>query len=170
MTDEFQIVVHTLRELDETEYCRTVHGYFVLLTEFRFLSTLYVLFDVLPILACLSKTFQEGKFNFSQIKPTLVRDSTPVVKLENGIEKEKYAEISKKPTDGKLQKARQLLSKYVNSLTRNIDKRLSDCLSAVNALVSLILLMHPIQPTLILRSMAPATLMCLQIIFIRMIS
>ena len=61
--------------------------------------------DVLPILACLSKTFQEGKFSFSQIKPsiryckaklnTLVRDSTPAVKLENEIEKEKYAEISK---------------------------------------------------------------------------
>ena len=99
----------------------------------------------LPILACLSKTFQEGKFNFSQIKPSitnckaklnaLVRDSTPVVELENEIEKEKYAEISKnvKPTDGKLQKARQLLSKYVNSLITNIDKRFSDCLGVVNA-------------------------------------
>ena len=38
-----------------------------------------------------------------------------------------------KPTDGKLQKARQLLSKYVNSLITNIDKRFSDCLGAVNA-------------------------------------
>ena len=64
-----------------------------------------------------------------------VRDSTPVVKLENEIEKEKYAEISKnfKPTDGKLQKARQLLSKYVNSLITNIDKRFSDCLGVLNA-------------------------------------
>ena len=127
MFDEFRVVVHTLRELDETEHCPTAHGYLVLLTEFRFLSTLYVLGDVVPILACLSKTLQEGKFNFSQIKPliryykanlnALVGDSTPVVKLENEIEKEKYEEISKnfKPTDGKLQKARQLLSKYVNS-------------------------------------------------------
>ena len=123
MIDEFQVVVHTLRELDETEHCSTAHGYLVLLTEFRFLTTLYVLGDVLPILACLSKTFQEGKFNFSQIKPSiryckaklnaLVRDSAPVVKLENEIGKEKYAEIPKnfKPTDGKLQKTRQLQSK-----------------------------------------------------------
>ena len=84
------VVVHTLRELDETEHCPTVNGYLVLPTQFRFLSTLYVLGDVLPILACLSKTFQEGKFNFSQIKPSvryckaklnaLVRDSTPVLK------------------------------------------------------------------------------------------
>ena len=97
MIDEFPVVVHTLCELDGSEYCPTAHGYLVLLTEFRFLSMLYVLGDVLPILACLSKTFQEGKFNFSQIKPSiryckaklnaLVRDSTPVVKLENEIEK-----------------------------------------------------------------------------------
>ena len=101
--------------------------------------------DVLPILTCLSKTFQEGKFNFFQIKPSIryckaklnafVRDSTPVVKLENEIEKEKYAEISKnfKPIDGKLQKARQLLSNYVNSLITKTDKRFSDCLGVVNA-------------------------------------
>ena len=105
MIDEFQVVVDTLRELDETEHCYTAYGYLALLTEFRFLSTLYVLGDVLPVFACLSKTFQEGKFNFSQIIPSiryckaklnaLVRDSTPVVKLENEIENEKYAEISK---------------------------------------------------------------------------
>ena len=98
----------------------------------------YVFVDVLPTLACLSKTFQEGKFNFSQIKPSklnpLVGDSTPVVKLENEIEKAKYDEISKnfKPTDGKLQKAYQLLSKNVNSLIPNIDKCFSDCLGVVN--------------------------------------
>ena len=27
MVDEFQVVVHTLRELDETEHCPTAHGY-----------------------------------------------------------------------------------------------------------------------------------------------
>ena len=56
-------------------------------------------------------------------------ETTPFVKLENEIEKDKYAEISKnfKPTDGKLQKAHQFLSKYVNSLITNIDKRFSDC-------------------------------------------
>ena len=64
MIDEFQVVVHILRELDETEHCPIAHGYLVLLTEFRLLSMLYVLGYVLPILACLSKTFQEGKFNF----------------------------------------------------------------------------------------------------------
>ena len=42
MTDEFQVVVHTLRELDKTEQCPTAHGYLVFLTEFRFLSTLYL--------------------------------------------------------------------------------------------------------------------------------
>ena len=57
LIDEFQVVVYTLRELDETKHCPTAHGYLVLLTEFRFLSTLYVLGDVLLILACLSKTF-----------------------------------------------------------------------------------------------------------------
>ena len=97
MIDEFQVVVHTLRELDETEHCPTAHGYLALLTEFRFLTTLYVLGDVLPILACLSKTFQKGKFNFSQIKPSiryckaklnvLLRDSTPVHKLEMKLRK-----------------------------------------------------------------------------------
>ena len=66
MIDKFQVVFRTLRELDETEHCPIAHGYLVLLTEFMFLSMLYVLCDVLPILACLSKTFQEGKFNFSQ--------------------------------------------------------------------------------------------------------
>ena len=72
MIDEFQVVVHTLHEFDETEHCHCrAHGYLVLLTVFRFLSTLYVLGDVLPILACLSKTSQEGKFNFSQIKPSI---------------------------------------------------------------------------------------------------
>ena len=40
--DEFQVAVHTLRELDETEHCPTAHGYLVLRTEFRFLSTLFV--------------------------------------------------------------------------------------------------------------------------------
>ena len=44
--DEFQVVVDTLCELDETEHCPTAHGYLVLLTEFWFLSTLYVLGDV----------------------------------------------------------------------------------------------------------------------------
>ena len=58
MTDEFQAVAHTLCELDETELCPTAHGYLVLLTKLRFLSTLYVLGDVLPTLAC-----------FHQIKP-----------------------------------------------------------------------------------------------------
>ena len=86
MTDDCQVVVHTLREFDETEHCPTVHDYLVLLTEYRFLSTLHELGDILPNLACLSKTFQGGKFNFSQRKPSiryykaklnaLVRDST----------------------------------------------------------------------------------------------
>ena len=94
MTGEFQVVVYTLRKLEETEHYPPAHGNFVLLTECRFLSTLG---DVLLILACLSKTFQEGKFNFSQIKPSiryfkaklnaLVRDSTPVVELEHEIHK-----------------------------------------------------------------------------------
>ena len=69
MIDEFQVVVHILSELAKTEHCPTAHGYLVLLPEFRFLCTLNVLGDVLLILACLSKTFQESKFNFSQIKP-----------------------------------------------------------------------------------------------------
>ena len=58
----------------------------------------------------------------------------------------------------------------MNSLITNIDKCFSDCLGVVNALGIFDPLDVPDSTDLILRSMAPATLMCLQIIFTRMIS
>ncbi len=49
-------------------------------------ATLYVLTDVLPVLSILSKTFQEGNVNFSQIAPSIIRT---VASLEAILEQNK---------------------------------------------------------------------------------
>lgn len=101
---------------------------------FNFISKIYILNSVLPILAELSRKFQKGEFCFSEIKPAV---KTTLSKLDNVLEtkqplKSLFEKIESDETFRELivgdceqtrKNAENFLKLYIKSLRKNIKRR-----------------------------------------------
>ena len=111
------------------------------------IAALYILTDVLPVLSLLSRTFQQGSINFSQIQPSI---EITVASLEAIPEQNKALSRLKSDfgeggrfhflssdisvTERVLERASTMQAKYVTKLVENIHNRFdSDAMSVVSA-------------------------------------
>ena len=123
----------------------TCHGLLLQMNNVHFLSILYVLKDVLPILDTLSKMFQQSTVNFSSLTPEFNRAKTaledvaakeaPIKEfMEDLKEGGKMAMLQYEPTEHQIKTMRNKLTKYVGALTRNIDDRFENTLPILASL------------------------------------
>ncbi|XP_052090898.1 zinc finger protein 862-like [Mytilus californianus] len=103
----------------------------------RFVTSIFILKEILPILAKLSKTFQAGTINYACIQPCIqeakdaLRDSsltekvkTAIVKETKGNERLGFLELT--PTEAQLKEATGKMAKYVEALRNNLDERFDE--------------------------------------------
>ena len=111
---------------------------------YKFVSTLYMLKEVLPLLATLSQVFQKGTLDFSHIAPSVAycksklnevkRNKAFLHRLHDDLQpggRLGTAEITITPH--KVSLAESLTEKYISALVKNIDARFGNCLPAVSA-------------------------------------
>ncbi|CAB3981372.1 Hypothetical predicted protein [Paramuricea clavata] len=117
----------------------TAIGLLKAVANIKFLSTVYLLHEVLPALSHLSKAFQKGNISFSAIHSAVLYTTDQLVEIAA---KQKSLESLKRDLeeDGKLASTeltlttssedylRNLTTKYVDSLTKNIENRFSESL------------------------------------------
>ncbi|KAK3745838.1 hypothetical protein QZH41_004302 [Actinostola sp. cb2023] len=110
----------------------------------KFLSTVYLLHEVLPALSHLSKAFQRGTISFSAIDPAIkytidqlreiATSQKPLEKLKKDLGEGGRLSISEvKLTSFNEQYLRNLTVKYVGSLTENIENRFAESLPVLSA-------------------------------------
>ena len=113
----------------------------------KFLGTLYILKCILPSLSKLSKIFQTGNIDFSQIEPSIqytidTNRRNFKIKTTSGRNEEKYTRIDGKLTmlthefkfsDADFKQLETLLTKYVTALKDNINSKFEDALSVLKA-------------------------------------
>jgi hypothetical protein len=107
------------------------------MTSVMFVRFIYILNDILPILAKISKVFQQGYFNFSSIQATLecaqaelqqlVDNMTPLTNLEKDIQSDgRLGLLALSLEDGTKTSLQHTQEYYVQSLIDNISKRFPD--------------------------------------------
>lgn len=134
---EYEALLYTLHMLDEAG-CATAHGLLGRMRDVKFLGTIYILRDVLPILSKLSKAFQAGSVNFSQIIPLVnstkaslqelldTNSNTPMKKF--ALDLESYTSISEDLKMSRLQadSLHNLQDQYIRALNENIERRFAE--------------------------------------------
>ena len=132
---EYEVILHTLSKLEKDDAAAC--GLLKKMKGLKFLGAIYILNDILPILADLSRLFQKDSLNFSVICPAinmtkdklkqLIEEDKPIESLRNDIDSftNMCAEINltKKDSD----ELTSLFKKYVDALIKNIDRRFEDC-------------------------------------------
>lgn len=78
----YEGILLTLQELDESNDV-TAGGFLKKMKTIKFIGVIYILNDILPVLSQLSKAFQKGTINFSQINPQV---NTVKQKLKSPLE------------------------------------------------------------------------------------
>ena len=134
LLSEFDALLQFLHRFADSQ--ATAAGLLKKLQNAKFVGTLYILGDVLPILSELSLTFQSRYLNFSQISPSIemaklrlskvLEDKSPLEKLERDIDS--HTAMSSEPTFPRnvYDQLEGLLRKYITSLVQNIDDRFAE--------------------------------------------
>ena len=134
LLSEFDALLQFLHRFVDSQ--ATAAGLLKKLQNAKFVGTLYILGDVLPILSELSLTFQSGYLNFSQISPSIemaklrlskvLEDKSPLEKLERDIDS--LTAMSSELTFPRnvYDQLEVLLRKYITSLVQNIDDRFAE--------------------------------------------
>lgn len=140
--EEYEILLHTLSSLEKNDAAAC--GLLKKLKTLKFLGVIYILRDILPILADLSRHFQRDSLNFSAISPlvqlakdklrSLLDGNKPIESLRSDIDSltNMCTEItmSKKDSD----ELSSLFKNYVNALIVNIERRFEDSSAVVSSL------------------------------------
>lgn len=103
----------------------------------RFGTSLFILKEILPILAKLSKTFQAGTINFSCIEPSIqeAKDALTETSLTEKVmttfvqetkENERLGFLEFMPTEAQIKEATGKMSNYVQALVSNLDDRFKE--------------------------------------------
>jgi hypothetical protein len=103
----------------------------------RFGTSLFILKEILPILAKLSKTFQGGTINFSCIEPSIqeAKDALTETNLTEKVmttfvqetkENERLGFLEFTPTEAQIKEATGKMSNYVQALVSNLDDRFKE--------------------------------------------
>ena len=141
LKQDYPAVLTTLKTLDEEHHDAAAKGLFMRLNTFKFIGTIYILNQVIPILDSVSKTFQKGSVTFSHIAPNVayakmkleqealshkaisdaVQDLKPNGRLTvQGVEVE--------VTQQGLVEVDNLLHKYVEALVQHLDEHFKNSL------------------------------------------
>ncbi|VDI55299.1 Hypothetical predicted protein [Mytilus galloprovincialis] len=140
---DYEAILHTLSILDQSGDAAAT-GLMKKMKSIKFLGTLYIMRDILPVLADLSKHFQKDSLNFSDIRPSinlakdklkkLLEEETPMQSLQTDIDSfsDMCAEI--KLNNKELKELQSLFEKYVNALINNITRRFEDSSDVLAAL------------------------------------
>lgn len=141
--EDFAAVLQTLSQLSEKE--TAAYGLLKRMKTVRFLGTLYILKSILPVLSKLSKIFQTGNIDFSQIEPSLqyttdkieeiVQSKEPLEEMKKDINDGKLTMLTHQfnPSDTDYQNLETLMRKYATALQENINSRFEDALSVLKA-------------------------------------
>ena len=141
--EDYAAVLQTLSQLSEKE--TAAYGLLKRMKKTRFLGTLYILKCILPSLSKLSKIFQTGNIDFSQIEPSIQytidtieeisRSKQPLEEMRKDIQDGKLTMLTHefKFSDADFKQLETLLTKYVTALKDNINSRFEDALSVLKA-------------------------------------
>lgn len=143
---EYPAVLQTLNNLQSSDAAAL--GLLTKIRNVKFLSTVYILSEILPHLDTLSKTFQKGTTDFSRIGPSIdhtkdkldeIRESmAPVSRLYADIQPGGRLGICEmEVTDCQIETAKSLLVQYIDVLKRNLDRRFEESLPVLSALAVL---------------------------------
>lgn len=134
--EEFETILQTLNTLEKDNDDAAACGLLKRMRTVKFLGTIYILKDILPILADLSRHFQADSLNFSTILPSvnmakdklkaLVEEATPLeaLRADHDSYTNMCAEIKMSQKD--IEEVHRLFTNYVNALIKNIDRRFED--------------------------------------------
>lgn len=141
LKQDYPAVLTTLRLLDDEHHDAAAKGLFMRLNTFKFIATIYILNQVIPILDTVSKTFQKGSITFSHIAPNLayakmklqeealshraISDAVQDLK-PNGRLTLQGVEV--KVTQHGMVEVDNLLHKYVDALVQHLDERFKNSL------------------------------------------
>ena len=142
---DYPSVLQSLTQLKDEDAAAS--GLLTKMNTFKFLSVVYILSEVLPHLAILSKSFQRGVIDFSQISPcientkdrldALIDNSTPqkrlISDLQDGGRLQLLGVSNINASPNNLAEMSNTLTKYVESLKVNIDRRFEESLPILTA-------------------------------------
>ena len=133
LPSEFEAVLQFLHMFADSQ--ATAAGLLKKVHNAKFVGSLYILGDVLPILSELSLTFQSG-YNFSQIGPSIemaklrlsnvLGDKSPLEKLERDIDSLTAMSSELAFPINVYDQLEGLLRKYITSLLQNIEDRFAE--------------------------------------------
>ena len=110
----------------------------------KFIGTIYILHDILPVLSQLSKRFQRGNVNFSHLLPAIKATHAKINRLKEGKEclKKLQNDLAQNGrlnrcgltlSDNKMQEPCSLMNCYIVALQDNINNRFEPTLPQVSA-------------------------------------
>ena len=138
--DDFLALQQTLRQLKDND--AVACGLLSKIDSSKFIGTIYILKEILPVLASLSKNFQRGLLNFSHIEPSIAYTTHKLTEIADS--KSAIAALKKDLegclstcelhlTDPQENQLTGLLNKYVAALKENIHRRFDGDLPIVSA-------------------------------------
>ena len=139
---DYLALIHTLNNLKDHD--ATSLGLFTKVKDVKFIGTVYILSEVLPHLSTISKAFQKGAVDFSQIAPTIeytkgqlhdaVQTKSPINRLKVDLQEDgRLGLLDMNASEHQYQGLENLLCSYVDALRANIDKRFQESLPVVSA-------------------------------------
>lgn len=138
--DDFVAVLQTLRQLKDND--AVAAGLLSKITSSKFIGTIYILREVLPVLSSLSKNFQQGHVNFSHIQPLvnytihklteIAESKSPLVAVKRDLEG-RLSTCELNLTPAQENQLLRLLENYIKALKENIHSRFDGDLPIVRA-------------------------------------
>lgn len=133
---DYPALVQSLTALKDNDAAAL--GLLTKINNFKFLGVVYILSDVLPQLAILSKSFQRGKIDFAQVQPSIdcakdkldeiVENDVPqkrlAIDLEEGGKLNLLGVTNVVGSSSNFEEMSRTASKHVGALKYNIDRRL----------------------------------------------
>ena len=161
---DFCAIIKTLEQLKTEPTGSAADGLLKRMKKVKFIDTIYVLHDVLPVLSQLSKRFQRGNVNFSHLLPAikathaklnrLKEDKECLKKLQNDLAQNGRLHRCGLTLSDKMQELCSLMNRYIVALQDNINNRFESTLPQVSAFSSSISLIFQMKVTRDLKTMA----------------
>ena len=133
-------VLQTLRQLKGND--AVAAGLLSKIASSKFIGTIYILREVLPVLSSLSKNFQRGDVNFSHIQPSvnytthklteIAESKSPLIALKRDLEG-RLSTCKINLTPAQENQLLRLLENYIKALKENIHSRFDGDLPIVSA-------------------------------------
>ena len=141
---EYLAIIQTLEELKSEPTGLAAEGLLKRMKNVKFIGTIYILNDVLPVLSQLSKRFQRGNVNFSHLSPAI---KATHAKLHNLKEKKECLKLLQNglapngrlnssglaPSKHTMQGLSSLMNRYIVAVQDNINSRFDTTLPQVSA-------------------------------------